>query len=618
MCGITGWVDFRRDLTGERAVGQAMTDTMACRGPDDGGLWVAPRVLLGHRRMAVIDLAGGGQPMTAEEDGRVLAVITYSSEVYNFQELREELTGYGHRFRTRSDTEVVLRAYLQWGEDFAERLNGIFALGIWDAVLERLVLVRDRFGIKPLYYHPTADGVLFGSEPKAILAHPETAAVVDTDGLRELLSLAKTPGHAVYRGMREVRPGEIVRVSRTGITAHRYWKLPVREHVDDLRTTVGTVRALLEDIVARQVVSEVPLCSLLSGGLDSSVITVLAAEALRAQGAGAVRTFSVDFEGYAENFHPDFMRDAPDAPYAHKLAAHAGTDHTDIVLSAGELMAPRNRMAVLRAHDLPFGRGDRDTSLHLLCRAVRQEAPVALTGDSADEVFGGYGWFHDPDRVAADTFPWLAMFGHPADDGPESASSLLDPGLLHDLDLPGYRDAAYRRALADVPRLDGETGLERRMREIFHLTLTHLLQLLLDRMDRMSMACALEVRVPFLDHRLVEYVFNVPWAMKTFDGREKSLLRAAARDLLPVEIAERRKAPFPAIQEPAYEKALRAELADVVAAADAPIAPLLRRERARSLPPLVRSSNETRSNIELVLAVNSWLTERRVSLDLTR
>ncbi len=616
MCGIAGWIDFQRDLSNERDVGQAMTDTMACRGPDDQGLWLDAHAVLGHRRMSVIDQQGGHQPMAADEDGRTLAVITYCSEIYNFRELREELRSHGHTFRTRCDTEVVLRAYLHWGDGFAERLNGIYAFGIWDAVRERLVLVRDRFGVKPLYYYPTPHGVLFGSEPKTILAHPWAAPVVDSDGLRELLSLVKTPGQAVYAGMREVRPGEIVQVSRAGIASRRYWTLAARPHPDSLTTTVGTVRELLEDIVARQVVAEVPLCSLLSGGLDSSVITALAAEALRAPRAGAVRTFSVDFDGYTQNFRPEYMRDTPDAPFVHKLAAHVGTEHTDIVLSSAELLAPEHRAAVLHAHDLPFGRGDRDTSLYLLCRAVKRQADVALTGESADEVFAGYSWFHDPERISAATFPWLAMFGHPTDDGPDSASSLLDPGLLGYLDLPGYRDAAYAGALAEVPRLNGEIGLERRMREICHLTLTRLLQLLLDRMDRMSMAAALEVRVPFLDHRLVEYVFNVPWSMKTFDGREKSLLRAAARDLLPAEIAGRRKAPFPATQDPAYEAALRAELAAVLASPNAPIAPLLNHRRARDLPPLVTSSNETRSSIELILRLNSWLADYRVTLDL--
>ncbi len=308
MCGITGWVSYDRDLTAERATLEAMTQTMACRGPDGAGVWLDAHVGLGHRRLAVIDVEGGKQPMWVEQDGRTVLVTTYSGEIYNYRELRAELASHGHVFRTRSDTEVALHAYLEWGESFTERLNGMYALALWDPGEEQLLLVRDRMGIKPLYYFPTDDGVLFGSEPKAILAHPQVRPVVDTEGLAELLAFTKTPGHAVYQGIRELRPGHVVRVRREGLTVTRYWALEAREHTDDLDTTVSTVRGLLEDIVTRQLVADVPLCTLLSGGLDSSVITALAARGLAAAGTGPVRSFSVDFVGYTDNFTADAMR----------------------------------------------------------------------------------------------------------------------------------------------------------------------------------------------------------------------------------------------------------------------------------------------------------------------
>lgn len=613
MCGVVGWVDFERDLRSEQAFVQAMADTLALRGPDGGAIWSSRHAILGHRRLSVVDLAGGHQPMVATEDGRELAVLTYSSEVYNFTELRAELSARGHRFRTAGDTEVVLRAYLEWGDGLAERLNGIFAFGIWDLRREELVLVRDRLGVKPLYYVRTPTGVLFASEPKALLAHPEVPAEVDTDGLRELLSLAKTPGEAVWRGMRELRPGAIVRFRREGWTSRRYWTLPAAEHTDDLATTVSTVRELLADAVARQTVADVPLGILLSGGLDSSVVTALADRTLRGRG---VRTFALDFAGYVDNFRPDYMREAPDAPYVAEFVRHVGSTHTDIVLSTSDLTDPAARAAALRAFDLPFGRGDRDTSLYLLCKAVAEHCRAALTGDTADEIFGGYWWFHDPDTVAADTFPWLPMFGHVLDDGPDSATSLFDVGLLKELDLPGYREARYREALAEVPHLPGAPAGERRMREISYLALTRLMPLLLDRMDRMSMAASLEMRVPFCDHRLVEYVFGVPWAMKSFDGREKSLLRAAVADLVPRSIVERRKAPFPATQDAGYERWLRAELGTL---GDGPASQLLNLERVAAVagaPVGAASANETRGTIELALRVDGWLSQHDVTLRL--
>ncbi len=615
MCGISGWVDYGRDLAGARDTAQAMADTMACRGPDDQGLWIDSHAAIGHRRLAIIDIEGGRQPMVADEDGRPLAVLTYSGEVYNFVELRAELSARGHRFRTDSDTEVVVRAYLEWGEDLVTRLNGMYAFAIWDVRRQELLLVRDRMGIKPLYYYPTPDGVLFGSEPKAILANPLARREIDADGLREMLAFVKTPEHGIFKGMYEVRPGQLVRVTGEGLTKRRYWQLESHEHTDDVEKTVKTVRGLLDDIVARQLISDVPLCTLLSGGLDSSAVTALAARDLKEQGLGKVRSFAVDFAGYTENFRPDASRQTPDAPYVHDLAGHVDADHTDIVLDSAELMDPVVRAAVLRARDLPIGIGDMDTSLYLLFKAIRGHSTVALSGESADEVFGGYQWFHDPEAVGADMFPWLAkgdVTGHAGVD------QFFDQDVLRTLDVPGYRLDSYHKALAEVPRLRGETGHERRMREISYLHLTRFVQILLDRKDRMSMAVGLEVRVPFCDHRLVDYVFNAPWAMKTFDGREKSLLRAAVSDVLPESILQRVKSPYPSTQDPSYEKALRVEVQRMLDEDDLPSARLIDVDRARSLldQPMDTNQLETRASLERVLQLNAWLKDYKVKVDI--
>ncbi|MEV0369620.1 asparagine synthase (glutamine-hydrolyzing) [Streptomyces sp. NPDC050636] len=616
MCGITGWISYDNDLTTRRRTLDAMTGTMACRGPDAAGTWLGTHAAFGHRRLAVIDIDGGRQPMSVERDGRTLIVTTYSGEVYNYRELRAELEKLGHTFRTQSDTEVVLHAYLEWGEAFAERLNGMYAFALWDPRTEELLLVRDRMGIKPLFYHPTPDGVLFGSEPKAILAHPAARPIVDAEGLAELITFTKTPGHAVYKGMHEVRPGHLVRVSRRGLTVKRYWALEAREHTDDLGATIAHVRELLDDIVARQLIADVPLCTLLSGGLDSSAITALAARALTAGGGGPVRSFAVDFTGYTENFKADDMRGTPDGPYAHALAEHVRSDHNDIVLDTAALTDPGHRAAVLAARDLPNGFGDGDTSLYLLFKAIREQSTVALSGESADEVFGGYSWFHNPEAVHADTFPWIAagVAGRFAG-GNATREALLDAGLLGKLDLGGYEERRYREALTEVPYLDGDTGLQRRMREISYLHLTRFVQILLDRKDRASMAVGLEVRVPFCDHRLVEYAFNTPWSMKTFDGREKSLLRAAARDVLPDLVADRVKSPYPSTQDPRYAEALRAELKELVADRDAPVRPLLDIGAATEAT-ADGATTDIRPGAELVLGMNAWLRTTGTTLEL--
>ncbi|MFH9070219.1 asparagine synthase (glutamine-hydrolyzing) [Streptomyces alboflavus] len=602
MCGITGWISFDRDLRSHAPTLDAMTETMACRGPDDRGTWIEGPAALGHRRLAVIDLPGGRQPMTATTPDGTVALV-YSGEAYNFSELRAELAGHGHEFRTDSDTEVVLRGYLQWGEGVAERLNGMYAFAVWDGRRQRLVMVRDRMGVKPFYFHPTPDGVLFGSEPKAILAHPLARARVGVDGLREVFAFVKTPGHAVWDGMREVEPGTVVTVDREGLRSRVYWSLETRPHPHGRDETVAAVRGLLDDIVCRQLVADVPRCVLLSGGLDSSAMTALAAARLAGSGE-TLRSFSVDFAGLSENFVADELRGTPDAPYAHDVARLAGTDHRDIVLDTQALADPEVRAKMLTARDMPVGFGDMDASLYLLFQAIREHSTVALSGESADEVFGGYFQFFDEGARRGGTFPWLVRHAETLGD----ETGVLRQDVLDVLDLRTYVGDSYAAAAAAVRRLDGESDFEYRMRTISHLYLTRFVRTLLDRKDRASMAVGLEVRVPFCDHRLVEYVYNAPWALKSFDGREKSLLREAARDSLPASVCDRVKSPYPSTQDPKYAFALQEHAKDLVARAGHPVFDLVDREALRRLAhrdtPQVRPAS--RRGLERALDLALW------------
>jgi asparagine synthase (glutamine-hydrolysing) len=612
MCGITGWISFERDLAREREVLDEMTQTMACRGPDAAGTWVDGPAALGHRRLAVIDVAGGAQPMSVRTPAGEVALV-YSGEAYNFGELREELRAAGERFTTSSDTEVVLRGYLRWGDALAERLNGMFAFAVWDGRTRKLVMIRDRMGIKPLYYYPTADGVLFGSEPKAILANPLARRRVDADGLRELFAFVKTPGHAVWSGMREIEPGTIVTVDAGGIRGRRYWRLETRPHDDDTQTTVAHVRELLDDIVRRQLVADVPRCVLLSGGLDSSMITALSAAMLAEEGE-RVRSFAVDFVGQTANFKPDPLRATPDAPFVRDVAEHVGSEHADIVIDHGALSDPEVRRKVIAARDLPSGMGDMDGSLYLLCKEIRQRSTVALSGESADEIFGGYRQFHDPRVQRAHAFPWIAM-DEARFDCPEA---ILSEDVRSALDLAGYRRGQYELAIAEVEHLASETVLEARMRISSYLHLTRFLRYLLDRKDRMSMAVGLEVRVPFCDHRLVEYVYNAPWALKTYDGREKSLLRGAARDLLPQSVLERVKSPYPSTQDWHYARDLQAQAAELLADRHHDLFALVQRDWlgavTRRDPTLI--SRFDRQGLEWALDLATWLALHRPQLEL--
>lgn len=600
MCGMTGWVDFSRDLTRERAVIEAMTETMACRGPDATGTWIRRDIALGHRRLAIIDLVGGVQPMVVSTSSGEVAMV-YAGEVYNFTELRHELVAKGHGFETSSDTEVVLRGYLQWGEALADRLNGMYAFAIWDSRERKLVMIRDRMGVKPFYFYPIPHGVLFGSEPKAIFANPKAPRAIDLNGLRELIGPVTTSGTAVWKGMRAVQPGTIVTVDERGIRERTYWRLESRLHLDDRDTTVANVRGLLDDIVRRQLVADVPECVLLSGGLDSSAITALSAHELSTQ----VRSFAVDFTGQDQNFIPSDTYPTRDAPYAHEVAEHVGTDHTDIVLDHRQVSDPGVRRKVIAALELPVGGLEQAASMYLLFKAIRQQSTVALSGEAADEIFGGYRQFHDPQIQRADAFPWAAM-GAPWSD---ASGYILTPALRSALDLETCVQDRYVGAVAEVERLAAEDDFTHRMRVMSYLHLTRHVGVLLDRKDRLSMASGLEVRVPFCDHRLVEYVYNTPWSMKSYDGREKSLLRGAVADVLPESVVQRVKSPYPSTSDPKYSAAILDQARELLvigsdtffSVVDRNVLEELTRLDKESLPPL------NRSRLERILGLSVWL-----------
>lgn len=359
----------------------------------------------------------------------------------------------------------------------------------------------------------------------------------------------------------------------------------------------------MTDIVDRQLIADVPRCVLLSGGLDSSALTGLAANRLRGEGL-SVNSYAVDFTDQEENFQPDGMRDTPDSPFIRDVASHVGSNHRDVVLDAAELTDPAIRREVIAARDIPAGLGDMDNSLLLLFKAIREKSTVALSGESADEVFGGYRWFFDQTARQADTFPWMAFAGTQM----QSRTAMLNPELEKKLDVDRYIADEYRTALASVPKVDGESEDERKMREICHLHLTRFVRMLLDRKDRTSMATGLEVRVPFCDHRLVEYVYNTPWSFKTFDGREKSLLRAATKHVLPQSVVDRTKSPYPSTQDIKYTQALQAQLADIVSE-DSAVFDIVDRDAVRAMCAADSGSvtGELRNQMDRTLDLYHWV-----------
>ncbi|MFK0310328.1 asparagine synthase (glutamine-hydrolyzing) [Pseudomonas sp. NPDC090233] len=605
MCGITGWVDYTRDLAQATPALGAMTDTLALRGPDASGSWQHRNALLGHRRLAIIDLSGGVQPMTFRcASGEEIALI-YTGEVYNHNALREQLQKAGHQFHTRSDTEVVLHAYLEWGEQCCEHLSGMFAFAVFDGRDGHFLLVRDRLGVKPLYYARHQQGLLFGSEIKAILAHPEFASALDVVGLVDALSLSRGTVRTALRGVDELPPGHRLSWRPNGQPKlSRYWQIQRREHQDDLPTTVARTRELLGQALGEQLYADVPVCSLLSGGLDSTILTAMA------QQQGTVNSFSVDFVGQAEQFQSDEFRPERDQPYALAAAEYIGSHHQTILIDNRELVGDLARRAVYRANDSAATFGDVDTSLYLLFKAIREHSTVAISGEAADEVFGGYAWFRDPQAIAAPRFPWL------------SRMQLLQPELVNPefnrlCNFADYQDSCYYQALDSVEHLLGDSPQERRMRELCHMHLQRWLPILLDRKDRLSMAASLEVRVPFTDHELVEYVYNVPWAIKGKDGQEKWLLKQACADLLPPAVLQRRKSPYPTSANLAYERFLRERIRRLLAESGSPVFQVIDRGRLAAelhQPEGFFNSQLRRNNLETALALDTWLREYRLTV----
>lgn len=526
-----------------------MNRALKHRGPDDSGVFVGDTVCLGHNRLSIMDPAHGKQPMTAVYCDRQYTIV-YNGEIYNTTELRADLVRRGADFVTNCDTEVVLWSYILYGTDCASHLNGIFAFLIYDHTNRSLFAARDRLGVKPLYFARHGEDWYFASEPKALLKHPNVRPTLDRKGLWELLFLSPVTAEesGIFRNIRQLRAGEWLMLSPDCVSREQYWSLIATSCHDSLSEAVAKVRYLIEDAVERQLRSDVPLCTFLSGGLDSSVLTAIASEKLRKEGK-TLSTYSFEYEGNAENFESSLFQPQGDDLYARRLAADLGTDHTVLTIPTQTVADLLEEAAVYR--DLP-GQADIDSSLLWYCRQVKRRHSVAISGECSDEIFGGYPWFYRPDMLSRDFFPWLH--------DPRARVSLFRPEILRPDEGFAYLSQQYRDFLHHCPVLEGESAEDRRARLATCLSVRYFMQNLLARKDRMSMASGLEVRVPFADHRILEYLYNLPWQYKFRDGVEKSLLRDAAGDLLPDYILHRKKSPYPKTHNPAYETLIRQRL----------------------------------------------------------
>ena len=546
-----------------------MLETMTRRGPDAKGVFRDRDCTLLHARLTVIDPEGGRQPMTWDRGDECFTTV-YNGELYNTEELRRKLLALGHRFEGHSDTEVLLHAYAQWGENCLEMLNGIYAFGVWEHRKRRLFLVRDRMGVKPLFYKCHDGGLLFASEIKTILTYPTVRARLDREGAAELLLLGpgRTPGCGVFKDIFELEPGCCAAWENDRLAVRRYWHLSDREHRESFEETAEQVRFLVTDAIRRQTISDVPIGTFLSGGLDSSLITAVCAKEMAKKGE-KLTTFSVDYADNDKYFIPNKFQPNSDGHYIRLMQSALDTDHHWCVLTPEELVAELENATIAR--DLP-GMADVDFSLLAFCRRIKEKVTVALSGECADEIFGGYPWYRDPAVRDADGFPWAQNTAF--------RMGLAVPALAMGED---YVRSRYLDTCRESDILPGTPPQEKRIKEMVNLNQRWFMQTLLDRKDRMSMFSGLEVRVPFCDHRIAEYLYGVPWEFKEHGGKEKGLLRYAMSEWLPEEVLHRKKSPYPKTFDPKYLNLVAGRMRELLRQKDAPLFSVVSRQGVQTL-----------------------------------
>lgn len=535
MCGIAGILSSDIDLRGEKLLVEKMGKTLKKRGPDAAGIYLTPEVALVHRRLSVIDVENGAQPM---HFGKY--VIVYNGEIYNTDEVRNELEGFGYRFDTRCDTEVVLKAYDKWGNESVKKLNGIFAYAIYDKKENSLFACRDRIGVKPFFYNKTKNTFSFASKIDTLLCQPYVKSVVDEEGLHEIFMLgpAKTIGKAIFKDICELPPAFCLTYKNGEIKTYPYWKLEAKEFDENEETAAEHTYLLVKDSIERQLVSDVPLATFLSGGLDSSIISKIASDIYNKSGK-TLDTYSVDYTDNDKYFKKSLFQPNKDSDYIDVISSYIGSNHHNIVLNNVDVANALEEAVIERG--IP-GFVDIDSSLMLFCKEVKKDFTVCLSGECADEIFAGYPWYHKKEILFENVFPWAR--------NTNIRQRILKNGFLSDGE--EYLQSAYKNTLKNISYLESDDKINKRMREMFVLNLNWFMQTLLARKDNMSMASSLEVRVPFCDYRLVEYAYNMPWNIKALDGREKGILRKAFENDLPKEIAWRKKSPYPKTHNPAY------------------------------------------------------------------
>jgi len=610
MCGIAGEIDWNQGSKGNKLpIFEAMQCKLRRRGPDQEGMYIDGPVVLIHSRLCVVDIENGKQPMNITL-GDEEYVLIYNGELYNTSELHEELAALGHKFIGHSDTEVLLHSYVEWREDTVNRLNGIFSFAIWEKNRNNLFIARDRMGVKPFFYVLENNTFIFASEIKALLAHPRVKPEINIQSIAEIMLIGpgRTPGYGVFKQIKELLPASCGNYNRNGLKTWNYWQLTDKENNDSFEETTEKVRSLVIDSIERQLVSDVPVGTFLSGGLDSSIISSVASKYFSNRGK-RLKTFSVDYKDNARYFTKSKFQPNSDDSYIKIMNNYLDADHYQIRLDTEDLV--EGLFAAVDARDLP-GMADVDSSLLLFCKEVKNNVTVALSGECADEIFGGYPWYRDKEIREKYGFPWAQST--------DFRTTFLNKDIKEQINSFQYVDERYRKTIDETDKLLGCNQTESRTKEMVNLNFKWFMQTLLDRKDRMSMYSGLEVRVPFCDYRIAEYLYTVTWEFKDYNNQEKGLLRCAMTGLLPDEVLWRKKSPYPKTHNPTYLKAVTDRLLDEI---NDPQAPLLQFINKNELIKLITADNgimwygqlmTTPQTIAYFLQINYWLKKYKISV----
>ena len=528
MCGFVGWYNDKENIKKHKKMIKKMNKSLKHRGPDDHQYDISDHLLLGHNRLSIIDLKNGVQPMKYKN-----YTIVYNGEIYNTNEIKKILIEKGYTFTTTSDTEVLLKGYICFKEKILNMIEGIYAFAIYNQ--EELFLARDRLGVKPLFYSHMGNDFLFASEIKAILKSKIVKPIITKDSLSQLLSLgpSRVPGSGIFKDIYELRPAHYLTYKDGQINIQRYWNVASKEFNDTFEESVIKTRELLTDSIKRQMVSDVPIACFLSGGLDSSIITAVVSKNYD----DVLKTFSIDYEDNNKYFKGNAFQISEDKNFIDIMRKTFSTNHYFEIISQRKLAKLLKKSVVAR--DYP-GMADIDSSLYWFSKQIKKEVKVALSGECADEIFGGYPWFYNEKIRKRDNFPWI--------DSLDERNNLLKEELKDKLKLKDYVSKTYEDIIKEIPEDSDE------FKKLFYINMIMFMPTLLERKDRMTMMASLEARVPFADTKLIEYLWNVPWEYKFYHNKEKGLLREAFKDILPNEIFDRKKNPYPKTHHPKYTK----------------------------------------------------------------